>query len=138
MSFPRALPRALGILLEGSRHHARCTDQSLVVQEVVFEFKQFPVEGASSFHENGQYKLLDKSYTTAELLTKYQEIHTALSMLQMVEDPYDEHDFANFAKYHEVHPGVLTIGDDLTTTNQARLTKAIKENAINALIIKPN
>jgi len=93
---------------------------------------------ASSFHQNGQYKLLDKSYTAAELLTKYKEIHTALPMLQMVEDPYDEHDFTNFAKYHKAHPGVLTIGDDLTTTNQARLTKAIKENAINALIIKPN
>jgi enolase len=59
-------------------------------------------------------------------------------MLQMVEDPYDEHDFDGFAAYHTAHPGVLAIGDDLTTTNKARLQQAVTQNAVSALIIKPN
>lgn len=93
---------------------------------------------ASSFYKDGKYTLPDKSYSPEELLAVYDELHTKLPMLQMVEDPYDEKDFASFAAYHDAHPGVLTIGDDLTTTNKDQLERAIKENSVNALIIKPN
>ena len=93
---------------------------------------------ASSFYKNGKYVLPEKAYSAAELLTVYDELHSQFPMLQMVEDPYDEHDFAGFAAYHDAHPGVLTIGDDLTTTNKTQLERAIEESAVNALIIKPN
>lgn len=93
---------------------------------------------ASSFYKNGVYTLPDKSYSPEDLLSVYADLHTAFPMLQMVEDPYDEHDFDSFAAYHDNHPGVLTIGDDLTTTNKTQLERAVSENAVNALIIKPN
>jgi phosphopyruvate hydratase len=93
---------------------------------------------ASSFYTDGSYHLPKGSYAPEELLGIYDTLHTEFPMLQMVEDPYDEHDFSGFAAYHEAHPGVLTIGDDLTTTNKTRLQQAITQNAINALIIKPN
>jgi enolase len=93
---------------------------------------------ASSFYKNGAYQLLGKSYTASELLAVYSELHAKFPMLQMVEDPYDESDFAGFTSYHDAHPGVLTIGDDLTTTNKVQLQRAIDAGAINSLIIKPN
>lgn len=93
---------------------------------------------ASSFYKDGQYTLFGEQYAPEKLLEVYKELHKKFPMLQMVEDPYDEHDFASFAQYRDAYPGVLTIGDDLTTTNQQRLQQAINENAINAIIIKPN
>jgi len=93
---------------------------------------------ASSFYKNDVYQLPDKSYSAEDLLAVYDKLHSTFPMLQMVEDPYDEHDFSSFAAYHNAHPGVLTIGDDLTTTNKDQLERAIAESAINALIIKPN
>jgi phosphopyruvate hydratase len=93
---------------------------------------------ASSFYKDGVYQLSNTSYTPEELLQVYHELHKSFPMLQMVEDPYDEHDFASFAAYHKAHPGVLAIGDDLTTTNKTRLQQAVDDNAVSALIIKPN
>lgn len=93
---------------------------------------------ASSFYKNDSYSLPDRAYSADDLLLVYKELHTKFPMLQMVEDPYDEHDFAAFAAYHDAHPGVLTIGDDLTTTNKEQLARAIEKGSVNALIIKPN
>ncbi len=55
-----------------------------------------------------------------------------------IEDPFDEEDFKNFAKLHKKFPNKLIVGDDLTTTNYKRLSEAIKNKSINALIVKPN
>lgn len=93
---------------------------------------------ASSFYTDGSYRLPDRSCSADELQLVYNDLHARFPTLLMVEDPYDEHDFASFASYHKAHPEVLTIGDDLTTTNSAQLQRAITEGAINAVIIKPN
>lgn len=93
---------------------------------------------ASSFYTDGVYTLDGTSHTPESLLSVYAELHKKFPMLQMVEDPYDENDFTAFAAYHAAHPGVLTIGDDLTTTNKAQLERAIAADAVSALIIKPN
>jgi len=55
-----------------------------------------------------------------------------------IEDPFEENDFENFAKLVKRFPDKLIVGDDLTTTNLARVKKAIKMKSINALIVKPN
>ncbi len=54
-----------------------------------------------------------------------------------LEDPLEEEDFYGF---HEINKKTdcLIVGDDLTVTNLTRLKQAIKEDAINALIVKPN
>lgn len=93
---------------------------------------------ASSFCNNSTYTLAGESFASLELLDVYDTLHKQFPLLQMVEDPYEEHDFAGFAAYKDAHPSVLTIGDDLTTTNKVQLERAVKEDAINAIIIKPN
>jgi phosphopyruvate hydratase len=93
---------------------------------------------ASSFCNKDVYTLGGQSYDSASLLQVYSALHKKFPLLQMVEDPYEEHDFESFAAYKNAHPSVLTIGDDLTTTNKKQLQRAIEEDSINAIIIKPN
>ena len=55
-----------------------------------------------------------------------------------IEDPFDEDDFASFAKLLKKYPNAMVVGDDLTATNIKRLQKAIDNKSINAIIVKPN
>ena len=56
-----------------------------------------------------------------------------------IEDPFHEDDFQGFSLLKQQVGGkCLVVGDDLITTNPARLNKAIELNAINSLIVKPN
>lgn len=54
-----------------------------------------------------------------------------------VEDPLHENDFKGFANLC-AKTNTLICGDDLTCTHLERVKKAVKEKAINALIVKPN
>ncbi|HOW36907.1 MAG TPA: hypothetical protein PLK34_01525 [Candidatus Pacearchaeota archaeon] len=55
-----------------------------------------------------------------------------------LEDPFGEDDFKSFAELRKKFPNQMIVGDDLTTTNQKRLEKAIKNKSISAIIVKPN
>lgn len=59
-----------------------------------------------------------------------------------VEDPFHEEDFVSFQKLKALvdkhKKNTLIVGDDLTTTNLQRLKRAVRTDAINALIVKPN
>jgi len=55
-----------------------------------------------------------------------------------LEDPCKEDEFVEFAGLKRRLKGVTIVGDDLTTTNLARMERARKEGSIGALIVKPN
>ena len=55
-----------------------------------------------------------------------------------VEDPVDEDDFKNFKVVRDKNPGSMIVGDDLTVSSEERFLKALKEKAIDAVILKPN
>ncbi|KKU92279.1 MAG: Enolase [Microgenomates group bacterium GW2011_GWA1_48_10] len=56
-----------------------------------------------------------------------------------LEDPYGDEDWEKWKElYRKVGDKVLIVGDDLTTTNPERIERAIREKAINVVIIKPN
>jgi len=93
---------------------------------------------ASSFYNKGEYELEGKRLVAGELQTLYRSLHTQFPQLQLVEDPFVEHDYAAFACYQAAQPAVTCIGDDLTTTNKASLQKAITAGAVTGIIIKPN
>ena len=93
---------------------------------------------ASSFYENSHYQIDDQSYTAGELSDFYADLLANYPDLKAIEDPFAEDDSESFAAFREQHERVLTIGDDLTTTNAESLKAAISTNAINAVIIKPN
>lgn len=56
-----------------------------------------------------------------------------------IEDPFHERDFQSFAELkRKIGKKALICGDDLTATNEKRIKEALKKNAINSVIIKPN
>ncbi len=57
--------------------------------------------------------------------------------LEYLEDPLQEEDFEGFALLKS-KVKCLVVGDDLTVTNYNRLKKAIINNSISAIMIKPN
>jgi len=70
----------------------------------------------------------------AELFALYRQMN-----LFYLEDPFKENDFENFKKLkEEMGEKSIIAGDDLTTTNLARMRKAKEEDAINGVIIKPD
>jgi enolase len=58
--------------------------------------------------------------------------------LAYVEDPFDEEDFNSFQELTKKAKNCLICGDDLFTTNDERLSRGIKAQAANAIIIKVN
>lgn len=93
---------------------------------------------ASSFYKDGVYALEGAHMNVDELLTFYATLHSTVPRLKMVEDPFFEADFDAYAQYVREHQDVLVIGDDLTTTNILSLERAIEEESIQGIIIKPN
>jgi enolase len=91
---------------------------------------------ASSFYENGEYVIGDEKLTPDVLLQKYIALTKEFSIFS-IEDPFAEEDFTNFAVL-KAQGNVHVVGDDLTTTNVARLQEAIDKKSVDALIIKPN
>ncbi|MEI7810162.1 MAG: phosphopyruvate hydratase [bacterium] len=92
---------------------------------------------SSSFYENGKYKVDGKEISKEELLALYHSLNEEFKFIS-IEDPFDEEDFESFRKLKEGEDGLIVVGDDLTVTNKILLQKAIDENSVNAMIIKPN
>lgn len=92
---------------------------------------------ASSFYENGSYKIGEKNVSAQELTQIYDSLISEFNLLS-IEDPFNEEDFENFRVLKEKHPGLLVVGDDLTVSNKTLLEKAIEKGSVNAMIVKPN
>jgi enolase len=92
---------------------------------------------ATSFYENGLYKIDGKNVGKEELLNIYNSLDEEFNLLS-IEDPFHEEDFESFKKLKENNINLKVVGDDLTVTNKVLLKEAIEKNSINAMIIKPN
>ncbi len=93
---------------------------------------------ASEFYKNGSYNLLNKEYSSEELLGVYKELTNEFNLL-VVEDPFSEFDPESFSKLtKEIGNEVLILADDLTVTNPAIIAQMVKQKAGNSVIIKPN
>ncbi|MEM7813343.1 MAG: enolase C-terminal domain-like protein [Candidatus Aenigmatarchaeota archaeon] len=93
---------------------------------------------ASQLYKSGEYVWSNQTLKreshierVLELIKKYKLVY--------VEDPVQQDDFSGFATITAAVSGnALICGDDLVATNLERLKRAIREKAINALIVKPN
>jgi len=96
---------------------------------------------ASEFFSGNKYnynfysKKEPKKNLTKEEQVKFMETLTKKYNLCYVEDAFQENDFQSFKELKK-RTSTLVCGDDLTTTNLARLEKA--KDCISAVIIKPN
>lgn len=92
---------------------------------------------ASSFYNDGKYKVDGIEITREELFTIYDRLISEFDLFS-IEDPFYEEDFEAFKILKNKYKDLIVVGDDLTTTNKIRLEQAIKNDSINAIIIKPN
>lgn len=98
---------------------------------------------ASEFYRNGTYnigwKTKNKLLKTSELIEYYMRIIDKYK-ISMIEDPFDEKDYAGWAQFMEKaeKKGVKVVGDDLIVTNPALISKAGKEKLCNVALIKMN
>ena len=111
------------------------------VLEIIDDFKvPFGVDIASSgFYSRKKYHYLNpKLDRTSEEQFDYLSNLIGNFNLFYIEDPFNEEEFESFSKLLKKFPNRLIVGDDLIVTNTKRLERAIKEKAVNAIIVKPN
>ncbi len=109
------------------------------ILELLSKFKEINIgidAASSSFYKNSEYHYKNKS------LDRGAQIHYINSLIRRynifyLEDPLQEEDFKGFSKIIKSFSHLI-VGDDLTATHISRLKKAIKTEAINTMIIKPN
>jgi enolase len=92
---------------------------------------------ASTFYNGKEYFHKNKPMR----LSKGQHIRYMTKLIKekdvfYAEDPLEEEDFYGFSELRKTQS--MIVGDDLTVTNLTRLKKAIQNQSINAMIVKPN
>ena len=93
---------------------------------------------ASSFYENGEYKIGERVFSMMELLGIYRNLSDKFHLLS-IEDPFSEDDKNGFTEIYKLLVNkVWIIGDDLTATNKNLVQEAIDGKQITGVIIKPN
>ena len=96
---------------------------------------------ASSFYENGVYKLNKSGQgtkTSRELISLYRDWVKKYPIVSL-EDGLAETDWAGFqAQTHELGSQIQIVGDDLYVTNTKFIKRGISEQSTNAVLIKLN
>ena len=113
-------------------------------KEVLEIIKNFKVDigvdiAASSFYKRKKYNYQNPRFqrTTQEQRFYVSNLIKNFGIFY-IEDPFEEEDFKGFSELTKAFPNSLIVGDDLITTNYKRFEKALKNNSINSVIIKPN
>ncbi len=95
---------------------------------------------STQFFDGTNYNLtaLNKKFSSGEfiaLISKLVSDHPVLS----IEDPFAEDDWQSWTQFMSMAPSKLQVlGDDLFTTNLARLQRGIDQKSANAILIKAN
>ena len=92
---------------------------------------------ASSFFKNGTYAIDGKNLSGGEMVDFYADLVATYPII-LIEDPFEEEAFADFAALTARLSGTIIVGDDIYVTNVERLAKGIKMKATNALLLKLN
>lgn len=94
---------------------------------------------ANIFYKNGEYTIRDKSapLNDSALLDYYKYINNQYH-LALIEDPFYEDAWGSWRMLSEALQEITVVGDDLLSTNVERVDKAIKEQACNGILVKPN
>jgi len=99
---------------------------------------------AAEFYKNGKYDLDFKNPNTKEadwvssdsLLEMYKGFIKDYPVVS-IEDPFDQDDWAGYAKLTK-ETSIQIVGDDLLVTNPKSIQTAIEKKACNALLLKVN
>ncbi|MCI4438171.1 MAG: phosphopyruvate hydratase [Ignisphaera sp.] len=95
---------------------------------------------ASQFYDEERkvYRIDGMELSADKLLEYWKNIATEYKLFS-IEDPFHEESFDYFASLRkELKDSTIVIGDDITVTNVDRLRRAIEQNAVSGVIVKPN
>jgi enolase len=93
---------------------------------------------ATELYEGGKYRWEGSQVTAAELGNTYAQWMQAFPLVS-IEDGFSEDDWDGWKAFTAAQGSrVQVVGDDLFVTNPERVTRGIKENAANALLVKVN
>ncbi len=92
---------------------------------------------ASSFYLDGGYSMDGDRLSPGELIDYYVDLVNTYPLI-LLEDPFEEEAYDDFARLTAKLPGAIIVGDDLYVTNMKRLEKGIEMCASNALLLKLN
>jgi enolase len=93
---------------------------------------------ATEFYGTEGYAFEGKTRSADDMIAYYEELLAAYPIVS-IEDPLDEEDWAGWARITAVLGGrIQLVGDDLFVTNPERLTRGIREQCANALLVKVN
>jgi enolase len=103
---------------------------------------------ASQFYQDGKYILGGREFSRQQLLEFYIDLLNRFRsdknfpLIMSIEDPFAKEDWEGFKmmynNFKEQDSNVRIVGDELTCTDIQRIKKAIHNNCISAVIIKPN
>jgi enolase len=95
---------------------------------------------AGHFYANKKYQIKDRSHSLnqEQLIEYYQDINEQYHLFSLEDalEPEDWYGWSDLTK--RLGNNTMIVGDDLLCTNEQRVKKAIKENACNAILVKPN
>ncbi|MCX6427663.1 MAG: phosphopyruvate hydratase [Actinobacteria bacterium] len=95
---------------------------------------------ATQFFNDGQYvsRNSGKTFTSEQWSQQLLELLDQAPIIS-IEDPFAEDDWAAWKSFMTQLPrSIAVVGDDLFTTNAARLAQGIQEKSANSILIKPN
>ncbi len=111
-------------------HKLRDEEALRVAREIASSFNVRLGVDVAADHFSG-YRREKQVEFIKKLITKFE--------LYYVEDPFRSDDFKSFGKLtHEFGSSCLICGDDLIASRLERLEIALRYNAVNAVIVKPN
>lgn len=93
---------------------------------------------SSEFYKNGKYELENSSFSSADLIARYEELCAKYPIFS-IEDGLAEDDYEGWIKLTEkLGKKIQLVGDDLFVTNEDILREGIVKKMANAILIKPN
>jgi len=97
---------------------------------------EFKVEGEDAYDLDFKY---DGNKISGEELGQLYQSLAADYPIVTIEDPFDEDDWENWAKFTTKNGEAFqVVGDDLTVTNPVKIKRAIEEKSCTALLLKVN
>jgi enolase len=120
--------------------HDRFNVITKAIEEVGYEDNfAFAIDAAASeFYHDGKYKILEKEYSSSELIDYYSDLCKTFPVLS-IEDGHSEDDWEAWKEMTaKLGSKIQIVGDDLLVTNIERVRKGIEMKACNALLMKVN
>jgi len=97
---------------------------------------------SNELHKEGKYSIKSANFEKSENVIDYYLDLINKYPIKSIEDPFFEDDWISWQRFMKSlktnNKKIQIVGDDLFATNKLRLTKGIKEESANAILIKLN